>query len=61
MTDKQRVEILREFLTGIAYCPCCEQTEVCFESCTYIDDSKESQHQQYQLMVEARKALKATA
>ena len=48
------VQMLIDFAESFAYCPCCQETRVCVEGCTYRDDCEE----QWEIMERARLALR---
>ena len=51
---KESLERMRGFIEFYAYCPCCEESEVCLDGCTFSVDSPVG----YDVMQDAREALK---
>lgn len=57
MLQNEKIEYLRSFFEMDAICPCCCETEVCAEDCTFKDDAPAD----FEKMENARKVLKATS
>ena len=56
MTIKEQTQLekLKDFVGYYANCPCCQQSDICLEECTFVEDSPGD----FEIMEIARGALK---